>query len=115
MPDCYYRSMSNRYSCQNCASEFNLNNHYNCPKCGVRGVLTSSGAGSAVDKETKRTESYANAVIIGFAILVIFWIGVALVGIAQPEGSSGSGQTSEWTQDNSVDGPTGTFDDQSKP
>ena len=81
----------------------------------MRGVPDSSIGNSSNDRAAKRTESYANAVIIGFAILVIFWVGVALVGIAQPEGSTGGGQTSEWTQDNSIDGSSGTFDDQSKP
>ena len=107
--------MSNRYSCQNCAWEFSLNNHYNCPKCGVRGVLEPPSGGSSSDRAAKRTETYGNAVIYGFVILVVFWIGVALVGIAQPERGPADGQISEWNQDNSVDGPSGTFDDQSKP
>jgi len=107
--------MSNRYSCQNCAWEFNLNNHYNCPKCGVRGEITPSSGKNSPDTAAQRSERYANAVIISFAILVVFWIGVALVGIAQPDYSTEGGENSEWYQDNSIDGPAGTFDDQSKP
>ena len=115
MADCYCNSVSNRYCCQNCSTEFNLNNHYNCPKCGIRGDLGSSTGADSADKSSKRTDSYANAVIFGFAILVIFWIGVALFGIAQPEGVSDNGSISEWSQDDSIEGPGGTFDNQSKP
>ncbi len=107
--------MSNRYTCQNCTWEFNLNNHYNCPKCGLRGVIKPGSGKNSAEKAAQRSERYANAVMIGFAILVIFWIGVALVGISQPDGSAGGGQNSEWYQDNSIEGPAGTFDDQSKP
>lgn len=63
-------------------------------------------------QEVKRNGSTLLIFLSGFALLVLVVIASMNSG---GEVSPNDGYVSEWEADNSIDGPAGTFDDQSKP
>jgi hypothetical protein len=107
--------MSYTIDCQNCSYKFNPNNHYECPKCEKRPDLVSVG-GDSQEKQFRRQSSFGP---LGW-FLVVFIISAILGGLItmnrpQEAVNPNSGYEAEWNADNSIDEPSGSFDNQSKP
>jgi len=102
--------------CSKCSFTFNPNSHYNCPSCGVKADFDYAEYRAKNPKDTTKRNEISGSIIIWIAILAgIFWFVVALMGIATPSESQSNGYDAEWNADNSIEGPAGTFDNQSKP
>ena len=103
--------------CHNCSNRFNPNNHDLCPKCKTRPervdvLITSTPQGSPTRK--KREMGAFGWYLVLFVVFGL--IGGLLTMNDSPDISNpNSGYDAEWEAENSIDGPAGAFDDQSKP
>jgi hypothetical protein len=107
--------MSYAIECRNCSHRFNPNNHYVCPNCKVTPDLEAIRIKSK-DKPSSKQRSIG-ALGWYFVLFVISGIIGGLLTMNEPQDTPNpnAGYDAEWNADNSIDGPAGTFDGQSKP
>jgi hypothetical protein len=107
--------MSYAIECQNCSHSFNPNNHYLCPNCNFRPDLEAI----RTPLRSKPIRKYRSIGALGWYLVLFVFSGIIggllVMNESQDTLNPNTGYDAEWNVDNSIDGPTGTFDDQSKP
>jgi hypothetical protein len=102
--------------CQNCSNRFNPNNRDLCPTCKTRPERVDISVGNSAGVKPNRNNRSIG--ILGW-YLILFVVGGLIGGLITMNEFSdspnpSSGYDAEWEADNSIEGPAGTFDDQSK-
>lgn len=109
--------MGYKIDCGNCALQYNPNNHYKCPFCGSKQEPNkiSIHSNSEINQPISKRKVGPVGWYLFFFVLSAIIGGLLTLNEAPDSPNPNSGYLDEWNADNSIDGPNGTFDGQSKP
>jgi hypothetical protein len=109
--------MGYKVDCANCLLQYNPNNHECCPFCGTK--LEQVKVFASVNSQANETSIKRTMGPVGWYFLIFLFSaivgGLLTLNEAPDSPNPNSGYQDEWNADNSIDGPNGTFDGQSKP